>query len=170
MNKFSGRIIEDVIYEDTKYKYRGEIETVSKCWDMTPCFSYEYLILDDANGFICDKYTMKEYQRYFKRVKEYSKKKIGVLLEESKSGKRRDHFKINEDICPKMFEALKKVFNINHKIDDSMAPSVGHFHLYDVDEQLDPTDFRPVVHFFLGNKGTFHIVCYDPNHKFHSKK
>jgi hypothetical protein len=159
-NKISEEVPQSI---KTKFGEKINIDPPTKN-ERYPIFCYDYLITDRDSTFcfLHKNFTKYEYGKYFKRVKEYSGKRICDLMSED----REDYFEINSDWNNKMLDLLCKITNKGKdKWGDETLPLWGHFHLYD--RKKCPPDRCPVIHFLYGGNGSFYILCYDPFHQVH---
>lgn len=129
--------------------------------DFYPIYSYKYLNIKEIEDycFIQSNFSTDEYNKYFEIVKQLSQSTIGDLHQRGEF-----RFRISKHNA-RLLDLLKRLIGKAY-LSDEQIPEFGHFHL--TTEEKDGK--KPVIHFFIGEKGVFHMLFYDPFHNIHPTK
>lgn len=133
--------------------------------DFYPVYSYKYLNINiiEKYCFIQTNFEKEEYNKYFEIVRDLSYSKIGELHQQGKYRFRIS--KHNRTILDLLTQLVGK-----SSLTDEQIPEFGHFHLSETNKIDEQKSKCPVIHFFLGERGVFHILFYDPYHQIHPTK
>lgn len=131
-----------------------------------PVFSYRDASLGNKSGLCFDQDCIEKihFLNYFKQVKRICQFSIDDL-----TGMRNQNgiirFSIDSQPNKLIKDALSKLAGKN--LNPEEIPETGHFHISNQAKEEGQISERPVIHFYIGDKGIFYILFFDLKHIVH---